>query len=168
MKRDNKGFSLVELIIVIAIMAILVGVMAPALLKYVEKSRVTSDQELLNAIYTAVVYASGDISVLEDPVSRTFIDVTMKNPTSLSAIPTTSALYREILGTLNWPDLTPATYMQYVESAHTASSDIMFMYKGGVMNPIAMWITESDFTGGKDTSENASNYTAIVKNISIK
>ena len=34
----NKGFSLVELIIVIAIMAILVGVLAPQLLKNVERS----------------------------------------------------------------------------------------------------------------------------------
>lgn len=31
----NKGFSLVELIIVIAIMAVLVGVLAPQFLKYV-------------------------------------------------------------------------------------------------------------------------------------
>ena len=35
----NKGFSLVELIIVIAIMAVLVGVLAPQFLKYVEQSR---------------------------------------------------------------------------------------------------------------------------------
>ena len=38
----NKGFSLVELIIVIAIMAILVGVLAPNLLRYVS---ITSDLE---------------------------------------------------------------------------------------------------------------------------
>ncbi|MBO6205612.1 MAG: prepilin-type N-terminal cleavage/methylation domain-containing protein, partial [Lachnospiraceae bacterium] len=38
--KNNKGFSLVELIIVIAIMAILVGVMAPQLIKYIEKSKV--------------------------------------------------------------------------------------------------------------------------------
>ena len=33
----NKGFSLVELIIVIAIMAILVGIMVPVLMHFIEK-----------------------------------------------------------------------------------------------------------------------------------
>ena len=44
-KMDNKGFSLVELIIVIAIMVILVAVLAPQYLRYVEKSRVSSDTQ---------------------------------------------------------------------------------------------------------------------------
>ena len=34
----NKGFSMVELIIVVAIMAILVGMMVPVLIKFIEKS----------------------------------------------------------------------------------------------------------------------------------
>ena len=42
-KMNNKGFSLVELIIVIAIMAILIVVLAPQYLKYVEKSRNSPD-----------------------------------------------------------------------------------------------------------------------------
>ncbi len=38
-KNRNKGFSLIELIIVIAIMVALVAVMAPQFIKYVQKSR---------------------------------------------------------------------------------------------------------------------------------
>ena len=49
---------MVELIIVIAIMAILIGVLAPQYIKYVEKSRVSSDEDiadaLLDASYTMV------------------------------------------------------------------------------------------------------------------
>ncbi len=42
-KKNNKGFSLVELIVVIAIMAVLVGVLAPSLIKYVNNSKVSTD-----------------------------------------------------------------------------------------------------------------------------
>ena len=37
--KKNKGFRLIELIVVVAIMAVLVGVLAPAYLRYVEKTR---------------------------------------------------------------------------------------------------------------------------------
>lgn len=59
----NKGFSLVELIIVIAIMAILVGVMAPQLMKYVEKSRVSADTQVADTVRTAIMTAMLDPSV---------------------------------------------------------------------------------------------------------
>lgn len=64
---NNKGFSLVELIIVIAIMAILIVVLAPQYLKYVEKSRVSSDQtsivEYINAMQ--VIAADPDITLTD-------------------------------------------------------------------------------------------------------
>ena len=44
--KNNKGFSLVELIIVVAIMAVLIGVLAPQYIKYVEKSRKSTDEKM--------------------------------------------------------------------------------------------------------------------------
>lgn len=64
-KMNNKGFSLVELIIVIAIMVVLIAVLAPQYLKYVEKSRAASDQtsvvEYINAMQ--VLAADPDVSL---------------------------------------------------------------------------------------------------------
>ena len=58
-KNDNKGFSLVELIIVVAILAILVGLLAPQYLKYVEKSRKSADASNLDEMVRAIqIYAA--------------------------------------------------------------------------------------------------------------
>ena len=56
----NKGFSLVELIVVIAIMAILVGVAVPVYSSYVEKAQKASDIQMVDEIKHAlqVYYAS--------------------------------------------------------------------------------------------------------------
>ena len=56
-ENDKKGFSLVELIIVMAIMAILVGIVASQVLPYMEKSRMSKDQQQLSSLCTDVVSA---------------------------------------------------------------------------------------------------------------
>lgn len=67
-KMNNKGFSLVELIIVIAIMAILIAVLAPQYIKYVEKSRQSADLDNWQAIVNAIQVAYADV---DSPVTGT-------------------------------------------------------------------------------------------------
>ncbi len=62
-EMNNKGFSLVELIIVVAIMAVLIGVLAPTYLKYVENSKKTSDCSAMGSILDAVEVIAVDPQV---------------------------------------------------------------------------------------------------------
>lgn len=59
-KKNNKGFTFVELVIVIAILAILVGLLAPQYTKYVEKSRKAADADNLEEMVKAVQVYEAD------------------------------------------------------------------------------------------------------------
>ena len=59
-RKNKKGFSLVELIIVIAIMVALIAVMAPAFVKYVQKSRDAALSTAAEDLQTAINTYCGD------------------------------------------------------------------------------------------------------------
>ena len=79
-KLGNKGFSLVELIVVIAIMAVLVGVLAPTLIKNIEKSRESKDaqniEQLKSAAEVALQNESAYASVVPDSSTKVLVSLT--------------------------------------------------------------------------------------------
>ena len=68
-KTYNKGFSLVELIIVIAIMAILSAAIAPALIRYINKARKADDIAFADSLGTSFMAALDENEALYDYVT---------------------------------------------------------------------------------------------------
>lgn len=158
--KKNKGFSVIEVIIVIAIMAILVGLVAMNVIRYLEKSNVGADLRYLDAISAAVTYALMDPEVIKDPTAAATISTidaatASSQGISLSALgnPDGNRIAKEIMTTMGWDSLSSSEYMQMIKSKHSGDSDIYIQHKGGALTPYAVWITYTDATGGKDTSQ---------------
>jgi len=59
-KMNNKGFSLVELIVVVLIMAIIAVALAPQVMKWVENSRISTDCETYDQLISNIQLALTD------------------------------------------------------------------------------------------------------------
>lgn len=67
-KRKNKGFSLIELIIAIAILVILTGLLAPQFMKYIERAKQAKGIQTLDSINNGVQVAY--IDALTDSIDN--------------------------------------------------------------------------------------------------
>lgn len=99
-KMNNKGFSLVELIIVIAIMAVLIGVLAPQYMRYVEKSRATTDADAVGVVVTAVEAALADPNIYANATSPITVTVSTTGSVSVSGDTSDGDILAEINATV--------------------------------------------------------------------
>lgn len=140
--KNNKGFSLVELIIVIAIMAILVGVMAPQLIKYIEKANASADAQLADTVHSAVIDAALDPEVATDnTVTIPAATEIVGSPWSTSGDAFERAVC-EILGVTSTSQL----------SSSLKSNNASFISVTISGNNVEVIIPNTDSRGSKDTS----------------
>ena len=108
-ENEEKGFSLVELIIVMAIMAILVGVVASQVIPYMEKSRQSKDQQQLSSLCTDIVSAISQADT--DPG-----DIAIATATELSAVGNGAGSWGKVLEGLRSADGTTDKSLADIES----------------------------------------------------
>ncbi len=102
-KLNNKGFSLVELIIVIAIMAVLVGVLAPQFTKYVGQSETSADGSNADMLRTTAAACLVDSTCTYAATTEKTYTVAGTKPTATDA-GNLFDLMDAAIGTGNWPN----------------------------------------------------------------
>lgn len=99
-QKNNKGFSLVELIVVVAIMAVLMGILVPTLVKNVEKSKKQKDASAIEEIRSTMVTTLADptYSDIEATIVYDGTTIDVDNPKTIKAVePITDAEVKTFL-----------------------------------------------------------------------
>lgn len=154
-KMNNKGFSLVELIVVIAIMAVLVGVLAPTLIKNVEKSRESTDLQNLDTIRGAVVTTLSDETVAAKiPTSSTTYELDTTNVQLKGSGDFETAFNAKIKDSLSKVGKLKSGNASgkniYVEVDHNSAVTVYVASSSGISNVAKCKITKSDSNQAMD------------------
>ncbi|MBP3577434.1 MAG: type II secretion system protein [Lachnospiraceae bacterium] len=80
-KANNKGFSLVELIVVVLIMAIIAVALAPQVMKWVDNSRIATDRQTADSVVSFARLALTDQAAYAEVANlgANTIEITVNN-----------------------------------------------------------------------------------------
>lgn len=141
--KNNKGFSLVELIIVIAIMAILVGVLAPSLIKQLEKAKVSSDATVCDTVCTAFTTAINDCATLPESVQTATLNYFSAAGADLAGLTSPDSLGKSFMETLG-----VTAFADVASSLKSSGAHTIMMAVDSLQN-VKVWIPNTDSTGSK-------------------
>lgn len=133
MKKSNKkGFTLVELVVVIAIIGVLAAILVPSMMGYVKKSRLKTANSNAKTAYNAVATWMADMETAGNPVtfsvgsvSGNLSDQTFDCKTKPSGSATADALHKVVYDAL--ADNGKEAGIAYVGGASINSKNTFFV-----------------------------------------
>lgn len=128
-QKNNKGFSLVELIVVVAIMAVLMGILVPTLVKNVEKSKKQKDASAIEEIRSTMVTTLADptYSDIEATIVYDGTTIDVDNPKSISAVkPITDTEVKTFLTAVS----ADVKDWKFTSKAYKADDEVTFVISG--------------------------------------
>lgn len=128
-QKNNKGFSLVELIVVVAIMAVLMGILVPTLVKNVEKSKKQKDASAIEEIRSTMVTTLADptYSDIEATIVYDGTTIDVDTPKNISAVePITDAEVKTFLTAVS----ADVKDWKFTSKAYKADDEVTFVISG--------------------------------------
>lgn len=154
---SNEGFSLVELIIVIAIMAILVGVVALAVIPNLEKSRESKDLTTLDSLVSGVTTAiANDPSITTSGATST---LNLSSVTSAATSGIEKAVYEQL------GDLSKTTMVSSAGKGGTLTVEYTI---GGSVSTVRAYVTGGSGSSGVATCKYTKDDQGNAKPLEVK
>lgn len=128
-QKNNKGFSLVELIVVVAIMAVLMGILVPTLVKNVEKSKKQKDASAIEEIRSTMVTTLADPTYSDIEATIVYDGTTMDvdNPKTITAVsPIKDAEVKTFLTAVS----ADVKDWKFTSKAYKADDEVTFVISG--------------------------------------
>lgn len=128
-QKNNKGFSLVELIVVVAIMAVLMGILVPTLVKNVEKSKKQKDASAIEEIRSTMVTTLADptYSDIEAKIVYDGTTIDVDTPKSISPVkPITDTEVKTFLTAVS----ADVKDWKFTSKAYKADDEVTFVISG--------------------------------------
>lgn len=146
-QKNNKGFSLVELIVVVAIMAVLMGILVPTLVKNVEKSKKQKDASAIEEIRSTMVTTLADPTYSDIEATIVYDGTTIDVDTPKTIIPVKPITDAEVKTFLTAVSADVKDW-KFTSKAYKADDQVTFVISGQMVTVYREAEDESVSGGG--------------------
>ncbi|MBQ8928201.1 MAG: type II secretion system protein [Oscillospiraceae bacterium] len=155
-RRGFKGFTLVELIVVIAVIGVLAGILVPTMMGYVKKAKIANANSAAKSLYNATMSALREADVSRPVPDGIFADSEAESnyPSTYDGDTLRDAVYRyakDLRGT-RWAILVEEDCVSSTMYMKTASENFLGTF------PTQMKDSISGTTGASSDVSDALNY----------